>query len=127
MKINNPGIPGGSGGLPGGDNSIANAAKANRSAALEKLGHSGAYSKASDPSSSGSDEVSISSLAQAMQSLRSDSPERQSRMDAIAQQVASGSYQVDSTILSRSLIQNGFSQNEPGPKASSGNPDGGSL
>lgn len=118
MKINNPAISGGPAGLPG-DNNISNASKANRTAALEKLGHTGAYSQTSDPSSGGADEVSISPLAQALQSLRSDSPERQARLDAIAKQVASGKYRVDSTTLSRSLIQNGFSQNEQSQAAAS--------
>jgi flagellar biosynthesis anti-sigma factor FlgM len=120
MTINNPGNAGGPAGLPGGDNNISNAAKANRSASLERLGHRGGYSQASEPSSGGQDEVSISPLAQAVQSLRSDSPSRQARLDAIAKQVESGSYRVDATTLSRSLIQNAISQNEPGPAASGG-------
>ena len=113
MTINNPGNAGGPAGLPGGDSSVSNALKANRSAALERLGHSGAYSQASDSAVGGSDEVSISPLAQAVQSLSSDSPGRQARLEAIAKQVQSGSYRVDSATLSRSLVQNGFSQNEP--------------
>ena len=120
MTINNPGNAGAPAGLPGSDNNILNASKANRSAALEKLGHKGAYSQASDPSSGGQDEVSISPLAQAVQSLRSDSPIRQARLEAIAKQVESGGYRVDATTLSRSLIQNALSQNETGQAASGG-------
>lgn len=112
MTINNPGNAGGSAGLPNVDSSISNAAKANRSAALERLGHSGAYSQASDSAASGSDEVSISPLAQAVQSLSSDSPGRQARLEAIAKQVQSGEYRVDTASLSRSIVQNAFSQNE---------------
>ena len=114
MKINDPGIPGGPAGLPGGDNNISNAQKANRSAALLKLGHSGAYGRASDASPAGSDEVTISPLAQALRSARSDSPERQARLDAIAKQVDGGTYRVDSAALSGSLVQHAFSQNDPG-------------
>ena len=115
MKINDPGVPGGSAGLNSHDSNISNAQKANRSAALEKLGHAGAYGQASDPSSGGSDEVTISSLAKALQSQRSDSPERQARLAEIAKQVDSGTYRVDSATLSHSLVENAFSQNEAGP------------
>ena len=118
MKINNPGIPAGLTGLPGGDNNVSNAAKANRSEALEKLGHSGAYGRTYDTSPAGSDHVAISPLAQALQSLRSDSPARQARLDAIAKQVESGTYKVDSATLGRNLVQNGFSQSEPGQSSS---------
>ncbi len=114
MKINDPGMSGGPAGLPGGENNLSNALKANRSAALEKLGHSSAYGQVSEPASAGSDEVSISPLAQALQSLRSDSPERQARLEAIAKQVDSGTYRVDSAALSQSLVQNAFSQEAPG-------------
>ncbi len=112
MKINNPGIAAGAVGLPG-DNNISNANKANRSASLEKLGHSGAYGQTSDLSSVGSDHVSISPLAQALQSLRSDSPGRQARIDALTEQVANGSYSVDSATLSKSLIQGALSPSDP--------------
>ena len=115
MKINNTGIPAG---IPSGDANVANAAKANRSAALEKPGASGAYGQTSDSSSAGSDHVSISPLAQALQSLRADSPARQARLDAIANQVENGTYKVDSAELSRSIIQNGFSTIEPGSSSS---------
>ena len=110
MKIDNPGIPAGPSGLPAGDNNISNVAKANRSAALEKLGQSGAYGQTSDSSSASSDQVSISPLAQALQSLRTDSPDRQARVDAIAKQVENGTYEVNSAELSRSIIQGGFSR-----------------
>lgn len=126
MKINDPGTPGGPASLPGGENSISNALKANRSAALEKLGHSAGYGQASDPSAAGSDEISISPLAQALQSARSDSPERQARLEVIAKQVESGTYRVDSATLSSSLVQNAFSQNEPGPGGRTPAPSGGS-
>jgi flagellar biosynthesis anti-sigma factor FlgM len=110
MKINDPGIP-------GGENNIANASKANRSAALEKLGHSGAYGQTAGSSPAGSDEVSISPLAQALQSLRSDSPERQARLEEIARHVDNGTYHVDAGALSRSLIQNATSKDELIPAA----------
>ena len=116
MKINNPGIPAGAAGLPG-DINISNANKANRAAALEKLGHSAAYGQTSDVSSAGSDHVTISSLAQAVQSLRTDSPERQARIEELSRQVASGSYQVDSASLSKSLIQGALSPNDSNSKS----------
>lgn len=119
MTINNPGNAGGPAGLPGADSNISEALKANRSAALERLGHSGAYSQAADSAAGGSDEVSISPLARAVQSLSSDSPGRQARLEAIAKQVQSGAYRVDSATLSRSLVQNAFSQNEPQPTEAS--------
>jgi flagellar biosynthesis anti-sigma factor FlgM len=111
MKINDSGIPAGAAGLTG-DNNISNANRANRSAALEKLGHSGAYGQSSDVSSSNSDQVSISPLAQAVQSLRSDSPDRQARIEELSRQVANGSYQLDSATLSKSLIQGALSPDE---------------
>ena len=118
MKINNTGIPTGPGGLPGGDTNVASAARANRSSALDKLGASGAYSQATELSSIGPDQVSISPLAQALQSLRSDSPARQARLDAIASQVEKGTYSVDSATLARSIVQNAISQSDPDPSAS---------
>ena len=113
MKINDPGMLGGPAGLPGGDNNISNAQKANRSASLQKLSNAGAYGQAADVSSGGSDEVTLSPLAQALRSARTDSPERQARIDSIAKQVASGSYRVDSATLSRSLVQHAFPEKEP--------------
>ena len=113
MKINNPGIPAGPTGLPAGDNNISNANKANRSGSVDKLGAAGAYGQGAEVGDAGSDQVSISPLAQALQSLRSDSPERQARLDAIAKQVENGTYNVDSATLSRSVIQHGFSQGGP--------------
>ena len=115
MKINNPGIPAGAAGLTG-DNNISNANKANRAASLEKLGISGAYGQASDVSSANTDHVTISPLAQAVQSLRSDSPERQARIEELSRQVANGGYQVDSATLSKSLIQGALSPDENSSK-----------
>jgi flagellar biosynthesis anti-sigma factor FlgM len=65
---------------------------------------------------SGSDEVSLSSLASAVQSALSDSPDRLARVEQLAADFAAGNYQPDAEATARGLISDALSQPEEGKK-----------
>lgn len=64
----------------------------------------------------GGDEVNLSSLASAVQSALSDSPERTARLEQLAADYAAGNYQPDAAATARGLIDDSLSTEEEKPK-----------
>ncbi|MBM3783198.1 MAG: flagellar biosynthesis anti-sigma factor FlgM [Acidobacteria bacterium] len=64
----------------------------------------------------GSDEVSLSSLASAVQSALSDSPDRLARVERLAAEFAAGNYQPDAQATANGLISDALSSNEDGKR-----------
>jgi len=91
MKINN-----------GYNDPQANAA--NSSQRAQETGDAGANRAGSGNNRSRADEVNLSSLAAAVQSALSDSPERTARLERLAAEFAAGDYQADATSTARGLI-----------------------
>lgn len=91
MKINN-----------GYNDPQANAA--NSSQRAQEAAAAGTGRTGSGNSQSRTDEVNLSSLAGAVQSALSDSPERTARLERLTADFAAGNYQPDAASTARSLI-----------------------
>jgi flagellar biosynthesis anti-sigma factor FlgM len=101
MKINN-----------GYNDPQANAA--NSSQRAQETAAAGTNRTGSGNNQSRADEVNLSSLAAAVQSALSDSPERAARLERLAAEFAAGDYQTDATSTARSLIDETLSAQDDG-------------
>lgn len=93
MKVNDPNLQG-----PGGPLSTGG------STGVSKLGQAGRAAASPAPAGDASDGVSLSGLAQALRRLDVDSPERQARVESLAQAYAHGSYQVDAEATAGGIV-----------------------
>lgn len=96
MKVNDPNVQGLGGAAPAGG---AKPVQAGRSPA-------GGTPKAGE-----FDGVHLSSLARALRSLETDSPERQARVESLARAYAAGSYRADAQMTAGSLIDDALLHN----------------
>ena len=92
MKINDPNLTAGSSGISG----------ASGTSAPQRAGANGAQSAAH---SGQTDDVHLSELVRSLRSLAADSPERQSKIEALARAYANGNYQVDAKATASAIIQ----------------------
>jgi flagellar biosynthesis anti-sigma factor FlgM len=53
----------------------------------------------------GGDQIQLSNLGQGIRALSSDSPERTSRVEQLAADVASGNYRVDAKAVSKGIVE----------------------
>jgi anti-sigma28 factor (negative regulator of flagellin synthesis) len=92
MKVNDPNVA-----------SLAStaASKAQESGAATPIGRSGSPLS---PAPASADDVHLSELVRSLRSLAADSPERLARIEQIARDYASGSYQADTKATASKVI-----------------------
>jgi flagellar biosynthesis anti-sigma factor FlgM len=94
MKVNDPNLS------PPGSAATAGAAQTQRS--TQTGGNTNGPSSAASAASS--DNVNISDLGRSLRSLAADSPERQNKIEQLAQSYGSGTYSVDHQATAGAII-----------------------
>ncbi|MEO8128411.1 MAG: flagellar biosynthesis anti-sigma factor FlgM [Bryobacteraceae bacterium] len=67
-------------------------------------------SRTGDRSSSSADKVQLSNLSETLRASDSESPERAAHLARVASAVQGGHYHVDSTVLSKSIVQDAIKE-----------------